>query len=862
MKRLTIMLLGVVLLLALAGPAAALPNLTWYQYGTWSYPVVPRASFHTPPHVWLSPELEGNAAATYWNVAGINNGDVNTDIGQFVALDLDGVQSSYVWFNFPILVGQNFVASDRGPITVRGGRHLMSVRIDSTNLMTEADETDNDWGRQFVWTPYVLGSSETVLRSQPPAPTGGWETLAAPATGFNCDGFAITSNLGWTAAALHAVDPAADYDLRMFEPTPIWDYAFETQVAGSAVGAGHLDFVMANRHQVGVVDYHVGVETYAGTGDFLIQEVHNWFLNIDDDYPTTMVTNQFLKIWEMTILPGATGPLLMTCDAAPGSDLRLAVFDPAFTVGGLLDAAVINGSASDGTLRYLYDFAVPGDYAVVVYRDPVDGTGPVDFLLSVKSQAIDYAPMQLATWHSPLTPRPAADGTPPSVPLPALLSGWAPSTYFNIAVINEGPTTAGGVSTVIYRDGLTNSPGNSFLYSAIGAIPQGGVVTMTNRGPVTVPGGRHTWTLEIDPTDTVFEVSEANNVWGEQYCWAPMTLGYGTQIYFTSVSNYLGGAETITSGEPFLWNCDGYRLAPDSGWWSAVAVNHDLSDDYDLQLHDASTGPKNGFDTYQAGSALVGGETDFVVVNRNIVGAIDVDLGVTRYSGSPDYSLDVRQSTVVSDPSLTPIGPILLADGEMLNIYDMWLEPDVYAFQLDNISGSVDWGFELLPHNVAYTGRYNHMSGAAAFDNGPGVGEWFSVDITEGGWYGLVVFKANVSSAPLVGSYRIRAGRGGTPVDDGDAPSVMAISGIHPNPFNPSTEIAFVLPSAGAVRLDIYDAKGSLVRRLVDGTLPSGSHAVAWDGNDDAGRRAASGVFVAKMRSGGHDVMHKMVMLK
>lgn len=861
MKRFLMLLLCAATLLSLAGSSSALPNVRWHQYGTWSYPVVPRASFHTPPHVWLSPELVGNAPATYWNMAGINDGDQNTTPTWYVALDIDGVPTNIVVFN-TIVPSQNFVAADRGPILVRGGRHLMSTRIDTADDMIESDETDNQWGRQFVWTPYVLGSSESVLRNQPPAPTGGWETLAAPAMGYNCDGFAFSSNLDWTAAVLHAVDPSADYDLHLFEPTPIWDDAFAVPLAGSTVGAGHLDFVMANKNQVAVNDYHVGVETYAGTGDFWMEEVHNWFMNIDDDYPTTMSAGEFMKIWELTILPGATGPLLMACDAAPGSDMRLAVFDQAFTVGGLLDAAAIHGSSSDGTLRFVHDFAVPGDYAVVVYRDPADGNGPVDFLLSVRSQAIDYTPMQLATWHSPLTPRPAADGTPSSVPLPAFLSGWAPSTYFNIAVSNEGPTAAGAVSTVIYRDGLINSPGSSFLYSAIGAIPEGGVVTMTNRGPVTVPGGRHTWTLEIDPNDSVYEVSESNNVWGEQYCWAPMTLGYGTQIDIMSVSNYLGGAATITSGEPFLWNCDGYRLAPSSGWWSAVAVIHDPADDYDLQLHDASTGPKNGFDTYQAGSSLVGGETDFVVVNRNIVGAINVDLGVTRYSGSPDYSLDVRQSFVVSDPSLSPIGPITMADGEMLNIYDMWLEPDVYAFQLDNISGSVDWGFELLPHNVAYTGRYNHMSGAAAFDNGAGVGEWFSVIVTEAGWYGLVVFKANVSSAPLVGSYRIRAGRGGTPVDEGEAPSAMAISGIHPNPFNPSTEIAFMLPVTGAVQLDIYDAKGALVRRLVDGALPAGRHTVAWDGDDDAGRRAASGVFVARMRSGGADVMHKMVMLK
>ena len=846
-------------ILAVAGPAAALPNATWYHAPGWSYPVVPM-HWEAPP-VWLPSILYGNENTVRWNAAGINTGDAAIPAGTFTVMNVDGVFTDFVQWG-EIAPGGPFAALNRGFIEVRGGRHIMSVYHDALGAVVESDETDNAWGRQFVWSPYVLGSAESVLRSQPPDPMGGWGDLGVPSLGFNCDGFGFTSNLDWTAAALHAVDPAADYDLYLYEVPPIWDDAFSVTVAGSAVGAGHLDFVLANGNQVGIVDYNVGVQTYSGTGDFWIQEVHNWSLNIDDDYPTTMNANEYLKIWELTIAPGNTGPLLMTCDAAPGVDMRLAVFDQGFTVGGLLDAAAIEGSAPDGTLRFLHDFAVPGDYAVAVYRDPVDGTGPVDFLLSVKSSAIDYAPAQLATWHAPLTPRPAADGSPASVPLPATLVGWSPETWFNIAVTNEGPTTAGGVTLAYYRDGLVGFPGDSFFQSVIGAIPQGGTVVLNNRGPVTVPGGRHTWTLELDPNDTMMEVSEANNVWGEQYCWSPLSLAYGTQAYFSTASDLLGGAATITSGEPFLWNCDGFRLTSDSGWWSAVAVIHDPADDYDLQLHDASTGPKNGFDTYQAGSALVGGATDFVVVNRNIVGTIDVDVGVTRYSGSPDYGLDVRQSVTISDPTLTPIGPVSMADGEMLNIYDIWLTPDVYAFQLDSMSGSVDWGFELLPHNLAYTGRYNHIPDAVAFDNGPGVGEWFSVVITEAGWYGLVVFKTNVADAPLSGTYRIRAGRGGTPVDEGDAPSVMTISGIQPNPFNPTTEIAFELSAAGGVRLDIYDAKGGLVRRLVNETLPAGRHAVTWDGADDHGRRAPSGVFVADLQSGGADVKRKLVMLK
>jgi hypothetical protein len=54
-----------------------------------------------------------------------------------------------------------------------------------------------------------------------------------------------------------------------------------------------------------------------------------------------------------------------------------------------------------------------------------------------------------------------------------------------------------------------------------------------------------------------------------------------------------------------------------------------------------------------------------------------------------------------------------------------------------------------------------------------------------------------------------------------------------PNPFNPSTRIAFELTAPEHVRLAIHDVRGRLVRVLVDDSLPAGTeHAVDWDGMD------------------------------
>lgn len=100
------------------------------------------------------------------------------------------------------------------------------------------------------------------------------------------------------------------------------------------------------------------------------------------------------------------------------------------------------------------------------------------------------------------------------------------------------------------------------------------------------------------------------------------------------------------------------------------------------------------------------------------------------------------------------------------------------------------------------------------------------------------------------------------PTSVSDTPAVMAISGNHPNPFNPSTSIQFALGSHGHAALDIYDVSGRKVRSLVGAGLDAGNHTVVWDGQDDLGRSLPSGTYVARLRSGDQVSSHKLVLAK
>lgn len=83
------------------------------------------------------------------------------------------------------------------------------------------------------------------------------------------------------------------------------------------------------------------------------------------------------------------------------------------------------------------------------------------------------------------------------------------------------------------------------------------------------------------------------------------------------------------------------------------------------------------------------------------------------------------------------------------------------------------------------------------------------------------------------------------PTSAGDAPAaVTALRGASPNPFNPSTNIAFELGSDTRARIEVYSIDGRLVRTLVDESLSAGPHSATWNGRDDAGQAVASGNYL------------------
>ena len=106
-----------------------------------------------------------------------------------------------------------------------------------------------------------------------------------------------------------------------------------------------------------------------------------------------------------------------------------------------------------------------------------------------------------------------------------------------------------------------------------------------------------------------------------------------------------------------------------------------------------------------------------------------------------------------------------------------------------------------------------------------------------------------------------------TAIQPSSLPARTALLANYPNPFNPETWIPYQLHAPAEVRLSIFDVRGALVRAIDLGYRPAGRYllsprAAYWDGRDQHGQPAASGVYVYRLQAGASAHVRKMLVLK
>ncbi|MCD4820257.1 MAG: T9SS type A sorting domain-containing protein [Candidatus Cloacimonetes bacterium] len=102
-----------------------------------------------------------------------------------------------------------------------------------------------------------------------------------------------------------------------------------------------------------------------------------------------------------------------------------------------------------------------------------------------------------------------------------------------------------------------------------------------------------------------------------------------------------------------------------------------------------------------------------------------------------------------------------------------------------------------------------------------------------------------------------------TSIGDENISLINNLGNNYPNPFNPETEIRFVLKNHGNAELTIYNLKGQKVITLYEAyTIANEYITVKWNGKDHQENDVSSGVYLYKLKTDSCTFLKKMIMVK
>ncbi len=495
----------------------------------------------------------------------------------------------------------------------------------------------------------------------------------------------------------------AFYEVRIHNGFPGVDHTPPTAVTGFT-SSSHTLWVPSPAHTVHL-SWNASGDDYAGVAKYVIGAIHRW-------QPNWPVPEQMPYHWTV------------------GADTTSGDF-------------------------YVYDY---GDFAFAIVAIDRDGnrTHPtyLDPIMIAAPTSFDLVPYKPATgWADTVVARSTNNATATNVPAQTTqIPGNVATTYWNTTILNIGPATvsAPSVTAGLYVDGklATSTTFNSYLTA-------NHYFAANNIGPVTVPGGRHSFVTVADPSELLAESSEEDNAFGRQHVWTPQTLTANTTALLAA-PGFAMGWDGVRGD---LWfNALGLRMTPPAtSWWNLVWVAAGSNAvDYDCRLHWASSSPDTGFGANVGWSGRPAGCLDAVLVNRNTMPQTSWDVGVINDANStmPFFTKEVTALGSNFGDSL----------GLAMTSTDFAMVREVYvsAANAGPVSVTLRQARGVGPLHVAYydrtftTGSLLDATDVAVVDTSTGIARLF-MNATTAGYYGLVIWRDPVdTTAPNAFSLQIQ----------------------------------------------------------------------------------------------------------
>ncbi len=295
------------------------------------------------------------------------------------------------------------------------------------------------------------------------------------------------------------------------------------------------------------------------------------------------------------------------------------------------------------------------------------------------------------------------------------------------------------------------------------------------------------------------------------------------------------------------------KLYQDENYWYAVGVRSS-SGDFDIALY---------ADTLFGGSSLASsGRTsgvDFVVADCNhspynkwygvYVGEYSSGSATVEYENNDDLLTPGNGNGSQTWPA-----------GDVVEIWDKYCAPGYGRPTIWSVdpTSSLDIGVAVFKSNGSayYAGRSSAYR--IADSHGPGGAETVSFYPTTGDYYGFLVWANNSASGTIYYQWTgIEESSESRPVS-----THTLLYSCRPGHFRRSTELTYSLGRPCDVRLDVVDASGRLVERMVDARQPQGVHRVRWTGQDASGRYVSPGIYFVRLTTADHTATQKMVKLE
>ncbi|MFZ5432641.1 MAG: hypothetical protein ACOZB3_02595, partial [Calditrichota bacterium] len=334
----------------------------------WDAVIVPRnAADASSTNCPLPVAVQGNSL-NYINAAWYNAGTAIAPAGYTNELLLDNAALGS-WATTLSLNPWNYdYKINSFASVIRGGRHTFSLNLDTGAGVTESNETNNSYSRQYVWSPLNLSADVGYLRNAPADRGSG----AYP----NADGFQfdMPSNVSCGFAMLPN-GSAADYDLVLYSDYSGTTVGYSNSIVGSGYIAGYPDYVIVPYRRYSTqTNWFPAVYEYNDAADAMRVEFDHtlnggifsavpWMLFDPDTISTTGLWN----LYEIYLQAGT--PVRILCDMLSGNanvELRLHRDSLDYQARS---SAIAYADAGNGDEELIFTPTISDWYVLVVCKD-------------------------------------------------------------------------------------------------------------------------------------------------------------------------------------------------------------------------------------------------------------------------------------------------------------------------------------------------------------------------------------------------------------------------------------------------------------------------------------------------------------